>query len=116
MYRYLCMTKILSNQISTITHGKALLKNQAENAVNYMRNDYAVSSISWVARADTPHECTVRSCILKRIYLRHKLWDIGVKRMLYEECKRFLYTKLPRDIVIYILEKCFCKKQIKYNC
>ena len=109
------MTKILSNQISTITHGKALLKNEAENALKFKHNDYAFSSISWVARADTPHECNVRSCILKRIYLRHKLWDIGVKRILYEECKRFLYTKLPRDIVIYIMEKCFCKKRIKYN-
>lgn len=114
---FLCMTRIASNKNITITHGKALLKNEAEIAVKYQKNDYdTFSSISWVARADTPHECTVRPCILKRIYLRHKLWDIGVKRMLYEECKRFLYTKVPRDIVIYILEKCFCKKRIKYNC
>jgi len=111
MYRYLCMTKIVSGQNLTITHGKALLKDQAEIAVKNQNNDY----ISWVARADTPHECTVRPCILKRIYLRHKLQDIGVKRMLYEECKRFLYTKVPSDIVIYILEKCFCKKRLKYN-
>ena len=110
------MTQIVSGQNITITHGKALLKNEAEIAVKNQNNDYdTFSCLSWVARADTPHECDVRSCILKRIYLRHKLWGIGVKRMLYEECKRFLYTKLPRDIVIYILEKCFCKKRIKYN-
>ena len=110
------MTKIASIQNITITHGKALLKNEAEIAVKYQKNDYdTFSSISWVARSVTPHKCDVRPCILNRIYLRHKLWDIGVKRMLYEKCKRFLYTKVPRDIVIYILEKCFAKKQLKYN-
>ena len=113
---YLCMTKIVSGQNLTITHGKALLKNKAEIAVDYQNNnDYTFSSLTWVAKADTPHECTVRPCILKRIYLRHKLWDICVKLMLYDECKRFLATKIPRDIVIYILEKCFCKKRLKYN-
>lgn len=113
---YLCMTKIVSGKNLTITHGKALLKNEAEIAVKYPNNDYnTFSCLSWVARADTPHECTVRPCILKRIYLRHKLFDICVKRMLYEECKRFLGTKVPRDIVIYILEKSFCKKRLKYN-
>ena len=111
------MTKISKGRNSTITHGKALLKNEAEIAVKYQSyDDYnTVSWISWVARADTPHKCTVNPCILNRVYLKNKIWDIGVKMMLYEKCKRFLYTKVPLDIVIYILEKCFCKKQIKYN-
>lgn len=110
------MTKIVSGQNVTITHGKALLKNEAELSVKYQNNNYnTFSCLSWVTRADTPHDCTVQSCILNRIYLKNKLWDIGIKLMLYQECKRFLYTKLPRDIVIYILKKCFHRKQIKYN-
>jgi len=114
---YLCMTEVSFGQNKMICHGKAIPKCSAENGTKdsmYIK-DINYSTFSWVARADTPHECNVRPCILNRIYLRNKLWDIGIKRMLYEEYERFLYTKLPRDIVIYIFEKFFCKKQIKYN-
>ena len=111
------MTEITLGQKITIAHGKALSKDIAETKAKYSYRDpignYQV--VSWVARADTPHKCDVQSCILKRVYLKNKMWGIGAKLMLYEDCKRFLYTKVPRDIVIYILEKCFCKKRIKYN-
>ena len=59
---YLCMTKIVSGQNVTITHGKALLKNDAEIPVKYQNNNSnTVSCLSWVSRADTPHKCSVRS-------------------------------------------------------
>ena len=112
---YLCMTEVTFGQNSFICHGKAITKNAANCAVkrpNYIEN-INYSTFSWVARADTPHKCDVNPCILNRIYLKNKLWDIGIKLMLYEECKKFLYTKVPHDIVLYILEKCFHRKQIK---
>jgi len=111
------MTEITLGQKITIAHGKALSKDIAESKAKYSYSDPIGNCrlVSWVARADTPHKCDVQSCILKRVYLKNKLRGLGEKLMLYEEYKKFLYTKLPRDIVIYILEKCFCKKRIKYN-
>lgn len=111
------MTEVTVGQNIFIFHGKAIPKYSAEFGTehsNYIK-DINYSTFSWVARADTPHKCDVNPCILNRVYLKNKLWDIGVKLMLYEECKKFLYTKVPRDIVLYILEKCFCKKRIKFN-
>ena len=114
---YLCMTEITLGQKIAIAHGKALPKDIAENNAKYSYRDPIVPYrvVSWVARADTPHKCDVQSCILNRVYLKNKMRRICEKLMLYEECKKFLYTKVPNDIITYIMEKCFCKKQIKFN-
>ena len=112
------MTEVSVGQNRFICHGKSISKYSAESFnknTTYIK-DINYSTFSWVARADTPHKCDVNPCILNRIYLKNKLWDIGLKLILYEECKKFLYTKVPHDIVLYIMEKCFCKKRIKYNC
>lgn len=107
------MTEVTVGQNSFICHGKSISKYSAEYGTKESKKDMSYKTFSWVARADEPHKCNVYPCILNRIYLKNKLWDIGLKLMLYEECKKFLYTKVPNDIVLCILEKCFHRKQIK---
>ena len=113
---YLCMSEIRVGRDTTITHGKALTKDTAESAAADAYRTNICSIVSWVERADIPHKCNVYSCTLNRIYLTNKLWGVALKLVLYDECNRFLYTKLPNDIVLYILEKCFCRKRLRNKC
>jgi hypothetical protein len=112
---YFCMTELKIGQHSNIIHGEPLLKNSAENAAlqsNYVYNTCRI--VSWVEKADTPHRCDVFSCKLNRIYFRNKLHTISIKLMLYDVCKKVLEKRLPDDIVLYIMKKCFYKKVHKY--
>ena len=113
---YLCMSEIRVGQNIHITHGKALTKYIAERAAAFtdIKHGGHCRIISWVEKADTPHKCDVQECTLNSIYLRNKMWGLGIKLLLYNECKKFLESKLPVDIVLYIMEKCFCRKQLKF--
>jgi hypothetical protein len=108
------MSEIGVGQDTYITHGKALKKCISESATK-TNKIWNCRIVMWDERADTPHKCDVESCILNRIYLRNKIWGIGEKMLLYKESKSFLDSKLPNDIVLYILEKCFCRKRLRYN-
>ena len=114
---YLCMTEFKVGKNVFICHGKAIPKDIAERAPRYSCTSRTNNCrmVSWVERADIPHRCNVDSCILHRVYLTDRIWKIGLKLVFYEECKRFLKTKFPTDIVQYILKKCFDRKQIKIN-
>ena len=104
---YFCMSKIIIDNKTSITHGKALQKNIAESFSRFDYNyvDYFITS--WIYRADKPHKCNVESCPLFKMYLRDKLWKIGTRGLVYNECKKILKRHLPNDIVLFILKKCF---------
>ena len=115
---HFCMSDIEVGQDKYIIHGKALTKSIAEGAAELSvttseRNNCRI--VSWIESAAIPHKCDVESCPLNRVYLRNKIWGIGEKMLLYTESKNFLETKLPNDIVLYILEKCFCRKRLRYS-
>ena len=112
---YFCMTELKIGQHLNIIHGEPLIKKSAESAAlqsNYVYN--ACRLVSWVERSDTPHRCDVFSCKLNRIYFRNKLHEISIKLMLYDVCKKVLGKRLPEDIVLYIMKKCFTKKVHRY--
>lgn len=106
---YFCMSKIIINNKTTITHGKALKKCIADSVsrldYNYLNQDYFITS--WIDRADKPHKCNVDSCPLFKMYLRDKFWKIGTRGLVYNESKKILKRYLPNDIVLFILKKCF---------
>lgn len=111
---YFCMSNIIINNKTTITHGKALKKKYiAESFLildynyNYANKGYFIKS--WINRADKPHKCNVDSCPLFKMYLRDKFWKIGIRVLMYNECKKILKRHLPNDIVLFILKKCFRK-------
>ncbi len=106
---YFCMSKIIIDNKTTITHGKGLPKCIAESFsrldYNYVNEDYFITS--WIYRADKPHKCNVDSCPLFKMYLRDKFWKIGNRGLVYNESKKILKRHLPNDIVLLILKKCF---------
>ena len=106
---FFCMSKIIKDNKTFVIHGKGLKKNIAESAskIDYQGIDYQI--ISWVDRVDKPHICNVESCPLFRMYLTDKFWKIGIRVLMYNECKKILKRHLPNDIVLFILKKCFRK-------
>jgi len=109
---YLCMTKItnIKNNKSEIVHGRALSQKRATTCVDMKYYKTGSEITSWVARADIPHKCNVKFCNLYRNYLKNNFWEIGVKGLLYYECIKVLKKRIPDDIVLYIVEKCFSKQ------
>jgi hypothetical protein len=101
------MSKIIIDNKTTITHGKALKKYIADSfsTLDYNYLNYFITS--WTDRADKPHKCNVDSCPLFKMYLRDKFWKIGTIGLVYNESKKFLKRHLPNDIVLFILKKCF---------
>ena len=115
---FFCMSKIINDNKTFVSHGKGLNKNIADSAcevsndksaraIDYLDRGYKV--ISWIDRADKPHKCNIESCPLFRLYLRDKFWTIGFRALMYNESKKILTKYLPNDIVIFILKKCFRK-------
>lgn len=97
------MSKVITKNKVTITHGEALTKDIAQYFANkdYFYNGYHI--MSWIEREDNPHKCNVDLCPLHRLYLKNKFSTLCSKLLIYEESKKVLKTFLPDDIVIYIL-------------
>lgn len=112
---YFCMSKVITNNKTSVSHGKGLTKDVAEYfaSKDYFYNGYHI--ISWIERADKPHKCNVDLCPLHRLYFKNKFLTLGSKVLMYEECKKVLEKILPNDIVIYILQKCFCNKRLGFR-
>ena len=106
---YFFMSKIMTKNKVTVTHGKALTKDIAEYFAgkDYFYNGYHIMSLSWIERVDKPHKCNVDLCPLHRLYFKNKFSTLCSKLLMYEESKKMLKKILPDDIVIYILQKCF---------
>ena len=104
---YFCMSKIMTKNKVTVTHGKALTKDIAEYFAgkDYFYNGYHI--MSWIERVDKPHKCNVDLCPLHQLYFKNKFSTLCSKLLIYEESKKMLKKILPDDIVIYILQKCF---------
>lgn len=99
------MSKITNNNNTYITHGKSLSKKISD--YYNINSDNRITT--WILKSDTLHKCNVHACPLFRIYLRHKLWNIGIRAMMYDECMNMLKQHLPDDIVQLILTKSFSK-------
>ena len=104
---YFFMSKIMTKNKVTVTHGKALTKDIAEYFAgkDYFYNGYHI--MSWIERVDKPHKCNVNLCPLNHLYFKNKFLTLCAKVLMYEQCKKVLEQILPDDIVIYILKKSF---------
>jgi hypothetical protein len=97
------MSDITNRNKTYIMNDKSLLKN-----VECNKNIYVDNIITYIA-TDTIHKCNISSCLLCRFYLRHKLYKIGIRAMMYNECMNMLKQRVPNDIVQIILAKSFSK-------
>jgi hypothetical protein len=107
------MTKIVSDNNTCIIHGKALSEEKAMTFLEskrYFNIDYSLHS--WILRADEKHICSIKFCPLFKKYLSDKMWNICIKMMIYDECKKTLNKYFPDDVVFYILEKTFSKPKL----